>query len=63
MPDIAMCKGDSCPQKTACYRYRAVPEPRRQSYFSPPPVRADGTCEHFLTLRKGDVLTTTPEDA
>ena len=57
MPDIAMCKGDGCPRKADCYRYRAVPEPRRQAYFSPPPVRADGTCNDFLELRRGDRLT------
>jgi hypothetical protein len=56
MPDICMCAGDSCPKKRECYRYRAVPTPRRQSYFMSPPVKADGSCEHFLSLRKGDVL-------
>jgi len=55
MPDIAMCKGAGCPRKAECYRYRAVPTERRQAYFSPPPVRADGTCADFL--RRGDRLT------
>jgi len=62
MPDIAMCKGGDCPQKTTCYRHRAVPT-QRQSYFTTPPARADGSCEHFLTLRKGDVLTDTAPEA
>lgn len=57
MPDIAMCKGDGCPRKAECYRHRAVPTSQHQAYFSPPPVRADGSCAEFLELRKGDVLT------
>jgi hypothetical protein len=56
MPDIAMCRGDDCPRKRECYRHRAVPTMRRQSIM-PPPVRADGSCDSFLELRKGDVLT------
>ena len=56
MPDIAMCNGDDCPRKTE-YRHRAVPTPQRQAYFSPSPVRDDGTCDEFLELRRGDVLT------
>ena len=34
-----------------------VPTPQRQAYFSPAPLRADGTCSDFLVLRKGDRLT------
>lgn len=56
MPDIAMCKGDDCPRKAECYRHRAVPTPRRQSYFAKPPLHADGSCTDFLSLRKGDRL-------
>ena len=56
MPDIAMCRGDGCPRKAECYRYRAVPTPQRQSYFSHPPVQSDGACDKFLKLRRGDRL-------
>ncbi len=59
MPDTAMCRGDGCPRKTECYRHRAVPTPRRQEYFAPPPVREDGSCDYFLVLRRGDRLTDT----
>ena len=57
MPDISMCLGDGCPKKLECYRHRAVPTPRSQSYYATPPVQPDGTCGQFLELRKGDVLT------
>ncbi len=56
MPDIAMCKGGDCPRKAECYRFRAVPTPQRQSYFMTPPVRADGSCTHFMKLMKDDRL-------
>lgn len=65
MPDIAMCHGDGCPRKHACYRQRAIPTPHRQSYFLTPPVRSDGTCAHFTALRAGDALAVAepvPED-
>ena len=32
MPDITMCKNDSCPLKYMCYRYIAKPNPLKQSY-------------------------------
>ena len=57
MPDIAMCTGESCPKRVACYRHRAVPMPRLQSYFATPPVRPDGTCDYFTELMKNDPVT------
>lgn len=46
MPDISMCANWSCPRKDDCYRFKATPNPFRQSYadFSPD---ADGDCEYF----------------
>jgi len=32
MPDITMCKNESCPLKINCYRYMAKPNPDRQTY-------------------------------
>jgi len=52
-----MCKGGHCPRKAECYRHRAVPTSQRQSYFTTPPLRADGSCEHFMKLMKGDRIT------
>jgi len=57
MPDIAMCPGNECSKKSACYRYRAVPTPHRQSYLITPPMKPDGSCDLFLELRRGDQLT------
>jgi hypothetical protein len=56
VPDIAMCHGEGCAQKDACYRHRARPTPLRQSYFATPPLRADGTCPHFAEIYLGDAL-------
>ena len=33
-PDIAMCKNKNCSKKDTCYRYKAKPNPYRQSYMS-----------------------------
>lgn len=32
MPDITMCCNYDCPLKAKCYRYRAIPNPDRQSF-------------------------------
>jgi len=56
VPDIAMCHGDNCPRKIACYRHRAVPTATRQSYFATAPVRPDGSCGNFVELMTNDVL-------
>lgn len=56
MPDIAMCPGDGCTKKQRCYRYRAIPTPRRQTYFATPPVKENGDCPEFLELRPNDRL-------
>lgn len=42
MPDITMCRTESCPIKKICYRYMAEPTPEQQSYAL------------FLFLKKGD---------
>jgi hypothetical protein len=56
MPDIAMCHGDGCARRDACYRYRAVPS-TRQAYFAKPPLGSDGTCPYFSALLAGDAVT------
>ena len=44
MPDITMCKTESCPIKKSCYRYMAKPTPEQQY------------CNIFLFLKKGDMV-------
>lgn len=41
MPDIAMCFGEGCKKKETCYRFRATPNPYRQSYTKPNPETCD----------------------
>lgn len=42
MPNITMCRTESCPIKKICYRYVAEPTPEQQSYAI------------FLFLKKDD---------
>lgn len=52
MPDITMCHGDRCPRKESCYRHTAEPTPLRQSFFAVPPVKPDGSCDHYSPVDK-----------
>ena len=49
MPDITMCCDRNCPKRDSCYRYRAEPTPRRQSYFSDTP-REGESCEWYWEM-------------
>ena len=46
MPDITMCNGIGCEAKETCYRYKAIPNEHRQSYFLEPPIKNNG-CEYY----------------
>jgi hypothetical protein len=48
--DIAMCKGDGCPLKETCYRYKARANEFYQSYFAIVPFNKDGTCDHYWKM-------------
>ena len=50
MADISMCEGIGCDLKSVCYRYRATPSKRVQSYFAPP-LEKDGTCEYYIEFK------------
>jgi hypothetical protein len=50
MPDISMCSGAECPIKDTCYRFKATPSEWRQSYFTNPPIKEDGTCDYFMEI-------------
>ena len=55
MPDITMCAGGDCPLKENCWRFRAPPEPRWQSWFSAVPFDHEtGTCLSFAELTLGE---------
>lgn len=52
MPDYCLCKGGLCPQKQSCARFRAEPNPYRQSYFAVPPFDRND-CEHYWNIAEG----------
>lgn len=55
MPDLTMCSNAECPLRGACYRFRAVPNPRHQSYslFQPNDHNA---CDYFEEIDGREVL-------
>ena len=57
MPDISMCANMTCPLKEDCYRFKAVPNPHRQSYAGFKPDE-EGKCDHFCKIKKGDRIIT-----
>lgn len=50
MPDITMCTGEGCVQRTKCYRFCAIPD-GFQSYFAIAPHDND-ECVHFWPNRE-----------
>lgn len=46
MPDISMCKDETCTLKETCYRFKAFPNPYRQSY-SNFKQNEDKTCDYY----------------
>lgn len=48
--DICKCTGEGCPLKDKCFRFRAIASEHRQSYFTKPPVKEDGTCARFWEI-------------
>jgi hypothetical protein len=49
--DITMCSGNNCELAQTCYRYKAEPTPRYQSYFIKPPN--DGLiCEYYWEYKQ-----------
>jgi len=54
MPDITMYKGGECEMKETCYRFKAIADPLRQSYFMTPPFyhiekeyKREFVCTHY----------------
>jgi len=55
MSDITMCKGQmleiTCQRKESCYRFTAIPNEYRQSYYSVAPLIIDENkqqqCSHY----------------
>lgn len=53
MPDITMCGGTTFHLCGLCYRRTAKPS-YRQSWFSEPPLKDDGTCSEFIEPQHRD---------
>ena len=47
LPDMTMCRDDSCPMKTACYRFMLKGDDNWQSYFVTSPRDGD-TCTYQI---------------
>ena len=50
MPDIAMCKDESCEKKETCFRYKAYPS-YMQCYFDGTP-KVNGECKVYWDLER-----------
>lgn len=50
MPDITMCKGEDCPLRESCYRYKAKPNEFGQSYFYYSPIQGE-ECKYYWEWR------------
>jgi len=51
MPDISMCPGGSCSERTRCYRATAIPS-ELQVYFTFLPLSPDDSCDYYIPLEK-----------
>ncbi len=51
MPDITMCKGDHCPAKNNCYRFRAIPSERQSVFAELPFDDRLGVCDSFDDIK------------
>ena len=52
MPDISMCMNSDCPRRYTCYRYRAIPNKKWQSYSNFRPI--NGACVNHMQIIVGD---------
>jgi hypothetical protein len=50
MPDISMCRNNSCLLRSGCYRYRAKPDPYRQAVANFGPGGDEDVCSHFWPI-------------
>jgi hypothetical protein len=54
MADITMCDDNRCPLRSNCYRFQAVPNMLRQSYFSNTPRTGhqwySAACDEYIEM-------------
>jgi hypothetical protein len=54
MPDLTLCKGENCPQKNDCLRFRAKPD-LLQYYFNEVPYQEEfNMCDEFIQVEWHD---------
>jgi hypothetical protein len=54
MSDVTKCKGFKCPLKENCYRFKAVPNEYRQSYYMNPPYnKVKKDCQYIIPIITG----------
>lgn len=62
MADITKCNGNGCPKRDTCYRYTAMPNKYRQSYFVSEPN--DGAvCNEYVKAYPIDEADFPPPDS
>ena len=50
--DITTCKGNKCPLKSKCYRFKAIPSEYWQAYFTDVPYNKGlKSCEYFWNIK------------
>jgi len=51
MPDINKCMGKDCTKRVNCYRYRALSNPERQSFYRDSPINIKTQkCDRYLQI-------------
>ena len=50
MADITMCSGQGCDKREFCYRFTAMADKYRQSYFATPPINSNGECDEYWEM-------------
>ena len=54
MADISMCLDTECPSRVHCYRFRAIPNQYRQSYFVDTQREGKPKCDHYWSASGWD---------
>lgn len=55
MADITMCTNNTCGLRRECYRFMAIANRHRQSYFMNNPISKDGKCEKQIPIVDGKI--------
>ncbi|MEZ0209204.1 MAG: hypothetical protein ACAH17_03465 [Candidatus Paceibacterota bacterium] len=52
MPDIAMCKGECCPLRDSCHRYKAKPDTYQTYFVTAPYDKKAAACGAYWETEK-----------